>query len=29
VLIENTLFGVRDKVQIAIDRIRQFEPPDG
>jgi len=29
VLIENTLFGVRDKVQIAIDRIRQFEPPEG
>ena len=28
-LIENTLFGVRDKVQIAIDRIRQFEPTEG
>ena len=28
-LTENTLFGVRDKVQIAIDRIRQFEPPEG
>lgn len=28
-LIENTLFGVRDKVQIAIDRIREFEPPEG
>jgi len=29
VLTEYTLFGVRDKVQIAIDRIRQFEPPEG
>jgi phosphoadenosine phosphosulfate reductase len=28
-LIDNTLFGVRDKVQIAIDRIKQFEPPEG
>jgi phosphoadenosine phosphosulfate reductase len=28
-LIENTLFGKVDKVQIAIDRIRQFEPPEG
>jgi phosphoadenosine phosphosulfate reductase len=28
-LVENTLFGVRDKVQIAIDRIKQFEPEDG
>lgn len=28
-LIENTLFGKRDKVQIAIDRIREFEPPEG
>jgi phosphoadenosine phosphosulfate reductase len=28
-LIEHTLFGVVDKVQIAIDRIRQFEPPEG
>jgi phosphoadenosine phosphosulfate reductase len=28
-LIENTLFGVVDKVQVAIDRIRQFEPPEG
>ena len=28
-LIENTLFGTRDKVQIAIERIRQFEPPEG
>lgn len=28
-LIENTLFGRVDKVQIAIDRICQFEPPEG
>jgi phosphoadenosine phosphosulfate reductase len=28
-LVEHTLFGVVDKVQIAIDRIRQFEPPEG
>lgn len=28
-LVEHTLFGVRDKVQIAIERIRQFEPPEG
>jgi phosphoadenosine phosphosulfate reductase len=28
-LIENTLWGVRDKVQIAIDRLRQFEPAEG
>lgn len=28
-LIENTLWGERDKVQIAIDRLRQFEPTDG
>jgi phosphoadenosine phosphosulfate reductase len=28
-LVEHTLFGVIDKVQIAIDRIRQFEPPEG
>ena len=28
-LIEHTLFGVHDKVQIAIDRLRQFEPPEG
>jgi len=26
---ENTLFGVRDKVKIAIDRLRAFEPPEG
>jgi len=29
VLIENTLFGVRDKVKIAIDRLQAFEPPEG
>ncbi len=28
-LIENTLFGVRDKVKIAIDRLQTFEPPEG
>ncbi len=28
-LVENTLFGVRDKVKIAIDRLRAFEPPEG
>jgi len=28
-LIENTLFGVRDKVQIAIERLKEFEPPEG
>lgn len=28
-LIENTLFGTVDKVQIAIDRLKAFEPPDG
>lgn len=28
-LIENTLFGVRDKVQTAIDRIKEFCPPEG
>lgn len=28
-LIENTLFGVRDKVQIAIDWIKTFEPSEG
>ena len=28
-LIENTLFGIQDKVQIAIERLRQFEPPEG
>lgn len=25
-LVENTLFGVRDKVEIAIDRLRLYEP---
>jgi len=29
VLIENTLFGARDKVKIAIDRLQVFEPPEG
>ncbi len=28
-LVTETLFGTVDKVQIAIDRIRQFEPPEG
>ena len=28
-LIENTLFGIQDKVQIAIDRLNAFEPTDG
>lgn len=28
-LIENTLFGVRDKVKIAIDRLQAFEPLEG
>jgi phosphoadenosine phosphosulfate reductase len=28
-LIENTLLGTIDKVQIAIDRLKQFEPPEG
>jgi len=28
-LIENTLFGIYDKVQVAIERLRQFEPPEG
>ncbi len=28
-LIENTLQGVRDKVQIVIDRMKNFEPTDG
>jgi len=26
---ENTLFGVKDKVKIAIERLRSFEPPEG
>jgi phosphoadenosine phosphosulfate reductase len=29
VLIEQTLFGEKDKVQIAIDRLKTFEPPEG
>lgn len=28
-LIEQTLFGVTDKVQIAIERLRAFEPKEG
>jgi phosphoadenosine phosphosulfate reductase len=28
-LIEETLFGKIDKVQVAIDRLRCFEPPEG
>ena len=28
-LIENDLFGVRDKVAIAIARLKEFEPPEG
>lgn len=28
-LIECTLWGDRDKVQIAIERLRQFEPDEG
>ncbi|WP_207642629.1 phosphoadenosine phosphosulfate reductase family protein [Ruminiclostridium josui] len=28
-LVEQTLFGVRDKVKIAIDRLQAFEPPEG
>lgn len=28
-LVQDTLFGVRDKVAIAIDRLCQFEPPEG
>jgi len=28
-LVENTLFGQRNKVDIAIKRLREFEPPDG
>lgn len=29
VLVESTLFGVRDKVQMALDMLREFEPEDG
>ena len=28
-LVENTLFGTVDKVKIALDRIRTFEPEEG
>lgn len=28
-LVEQTLLGVRDKVAMAIDRLRTFEPPEG
>lgn len=28
-LVENTMFGVKDKVKIAIDRLQAFEPPEG
>ena len=28
-LVEETLFGTHDKVQIAIDRLRTFEPTEG
>jgi phosphoadenosine phosphosulfate reductase len=28
-LIENTLFGITDKVQMAIDRLRNLEPAEG
>jgi len=28
-LVEDTFFGIQDKVQIAIDRLRGFEPPEG
>ena len=28
-LVEETLFGRRDKVQVAIDRLRTFEPTEG
>jgi phosphoadenosine phosphosulfate reductase len=28
-LVENTLFGIRDKVEIAIARLREFEPEEG
>ena len=28
-LISNKVWGVEDKVQIAIDRLREFEPPEG
>jgi len=28
-LLENTLFGTVDRVQVAIDRLKQFEPAEG
>jgi phosphoadenosine phosphosulfate reductase len=28
-LVENTIWGERNKVQIAIERLQQFEPPEG
>lgn len=28
-LIENTLYGIKNKIQIAIERIKQFEPEEG
>ena len=28
-LIENTLFGTVDKVQVAIDKLKKYEPPEG
>lgn len=28
-LLEETLFGSHDKVAIAIQRLRTFEPPEG
>lgn len=28
-LIENTIFGERDKVKIAIERLKEYEPPEG
>lgn len=28
-LIENTIFGMRDKVKIAIERLKEYEPPEG
>ena len=28
-LVEETLFGRRDKVQVAIDRLHAFVPPEG
>jgi phosphoadenosine phosphosulfate reductase len=29
ILVDHTLFGDEDKVQIAIDRLEQYEPPEG